>query len=861
MGTTSRYSASALLRTVLLGVRRTVNLRERVHGGIALMAARLVLFGLIGSAWVCLFVSVSRAAVPEAGESAATAEVPLSLASGFAESAAPATAAQLEADAASRTLYEGLGKGEAVSLAARTFRIAQPVWQQPGAAGEGKITGYVNNFAAVEKTPGGRSVVVYSTVPLRVNDGTGLAPTSFALKDEGETLLPENPVVPVAISKHASGGITFPEGLQVTPVGASEPEAPAVVGERVVFANVVRDTDLISEASPAGAEMSWQLRSQASPVDERLLFHLPAGVVLQTSSSVPGGAEVVVEGRRVMLVEPAVAQDAEGHSVPVSYVVEGTTLDVHVDLSGPVRFPVLVDPTFSGEYGFGGSESWSKWTNNEGGEGCSPQCFSFSSTPTLLKVEAHSSAPFGPKGAWGVAAPGYVGQPGSAGITRVDVAGVIHKHGGQSRLIGTIEESNGKNPVYSWNGTLGANGPLPLYEGAELNGAAIAFCAQTGGTGGHDGGNPPLCDEENDQGHSFVFEDEVFATQSETNYVSIASAKVVFRDVTAPNRVELIHPGNDREWFKTPPSGYKVFAEDEGLGIKKVMIEAPYGKGTVFNEEINCTEVHGFHGCPSTWESASVNLGPLSERPSGEYSLTPLASDAAGNVEANKTPVPLFLDHTGPVIAFSGPLAEAAGGHVGEGSYLLHFTATDGTAGSPATIQSGTRSLEVTIDGRLVYSSSSTCPKPEGPPAEGCYALAGSWTMGAQSYGVGTHTIVVTAKDWVGNESTKTLTITVNGAAYEPLGPGSVNLNSGDFKLNATDVAVSGGSGASLSVSRSYDSRNPSHSAEGPLGPGWTLSLPDQAAADWQSLTAISGGNVESDHRDGRPGDLHSRPG
>ncbi|MHB8241068.1 MAG: RHS repeat-associated core domain-containing protein [Solirubrobacteraceae bacterium] len=205
--------------------------------------------------------------------------------------------------------------------------------------------------------------------------------------------------------------------------------------------------------------------------------------------------------------------------------------------------------------------------------------------------------------------------------------------------------------------------------------------------------------------------------------------------------------------------------------------------------------------------------------------------------------IPLFLDHDGPAISFSGPLAEAAGGVIGEGSYVLHFTAADGSPGSPATIQSGTRSLEASIDGHIVFSSTSICPKPEGPPADGCYALAGSWTMGAQSYGVGTHTITVTAKDWLGNESTKTLTVTVTGAAYEPLGPGSVNLTTGDFKLTSNDVSLSGGLG-SLGVSRSYDSRNLTKGAEGPLGPDWTLSLPDQGTGDWQSLTALPGGNV-----------------
>ncbi|MHB8241067.1 MAG: hypothetical protein ACYDHN_03660 [Solirubrobacteraceae bacterium] len=500
-------------------------------------------------------------------------EVPLSLKSLFAVPAPP-TAGQLEADAASRTAYEHLGKAEAVSLAARTFQIARPVWQQPGGEGEGTVVSYVNNLAAVEKTPGGGQVVVASTVPLRVNNGSGLAPTSLALKEEGSVLLPENPVVPVAISKQASGGVTFPEGLQITPVGAGEPEGSAVVGDRVVFANVARDTDLISQPSPGGAEMSWQLRSQASPSDERLLFHLPTGVVLQASSAVPGAVEVVAEGKRVLLVAPPVAQDAEGHSVPVSYNVEGSTLDVHVDLSEPIHFPVLVDPVFEGEYGtFGGANVWTSWKSNEHEEGCSPQCFSFIEASNLLQTGANVGAPVHAVGAWGVTAPGPANKPGSAGVTRVDLQGVIHQPAGQSQLIATIEESNGKTPVFSWNGTAGASGTLPLYDQGELNNQSIAFCA--GGEGGYDGGKPGLCDEANDQGHSFVIEDELLSPPSVFNYVRVGGAKVTFRDNYYPDRVELIHPGNDREWVKTVPNGFKVSAEDEGLGIRSSKSKPP----------------------------------------------------------------------------------------------------------------------------------------------------------------------------------------------------------------------------------------------------------------------------------------------
>ena len=190
--------------------------------------------------------------------------------------------------------------------------------------------------------------------------------------------------------------------------------------------------------------------------------------------------------------------------------------------------------------------------------------------------------------------------------------------------------------------------------------------------------------------------------------------------------------------------------------------------------------------------------------------------------------------------AFGGSLGQAANGVIGSGNYTLNITSEDGSASSPL---AGVKTLEVKLDGKLVDTITTSCPEPRGVPAEGCFGLNGSWTMNGQSVGAGPHTITVVARDWVGNESSaKSMQVTVNEAAYEPLGPGAVNLETGDFKLNPTDVSVAAGP-ATLSVSRVYDSRK-LVSGE-PLGPSWSLSLPDsEADGEWHSLTPLSNGNV-----------------
>jgi RHS repeat-associated protein len=70
--------------------------------------------------------------------------------------------------------------------------------------------------------------------------------------------------------------------------------------------------------------------------------------------------------------------------------------------------------------------------------------------------------------------------------------------------------------------------------------------------------------------------------------------------------------------------------------------------------------------------------------------------------------------------------------------------------------------------------------------------------------------------------------------ARTPIGPGEVNLATGNFNFGATDASV-GSWGTSIAVSRALNSRNPG-SAIGPFGPGWTLSTPVEGASEYVSL-------------------------
>jgi RHS repeat-associated protein len=74
-----------------------------------------------------------------------------------------------------------------------------------------------------------------------------------------------------------------------------------------------------------------------------------------------------------------------------------------------------------------------------------------------------------------------------------------------------------------------------------------------------------------------------------------------------------------------------------------------------------------------------------------------------------------------------------------------------------------------------------------------------------------------------------------NVAATTSVGPGAVNLLTGNLQVAATDASVPGNS-TNLSVGRTFNTFTAA-STTGMFGPGWTASLPvDTAASDWTSL-------------------------
>ena len=241
-------------------------------------------------------------------------------------------------------------------------------------------------------------------------------------------------------------------------------------------------------------------------------------------------------------------------------------------------------------------------------------------------------------------------------------------------------------------------------------------------------------------------------------------------------------------------------------------------------------------------ETETFNIGDLT---TGVWSVGDWAADAAERVREQSYSV--YVDRTPPTI--ETPSWE--GDTFGDGAHVLSFSAKDGSASAP---QSGVRLLDLYVDGQYVEKALTGCPKPEEAyviPSESCEGLTGNWTLNGEDYGAGPHNVTVRAEDWVGNVSEKTFHITINHPVNqaEQVGPGSVNLRSGAYELSTTDVSLPAGA-ANLGVAQFYNSE--SKEAPGPLGPGWSLSTPDTAAAgQWESLEPLSTGSVEATTTDG----------
>ncbi len=725
---------------------------------------------------------------------------------------------------ASQTRFEG----ENPAQAAQTLREAFPGVTAEQDGGPPPLVEGVRSLgfegATVEQveTGSGEVGVMQSTVPIAVASAAGhWAAVNLSLRETGGGFEAENPLVAVSIPKHlAEGAQITGVGLSLTPVdehgvplGGSE---GVIDGTGVFFANTQTDSDTVLKPSSFGVEASTILRAVDSPEVFYYRVGIPQGARLVASSS-GLGAEVLDEGVVVARIKPPAAADATGTPVPVSTSVSGNVLAVSVKHGeGSYQYPILVDPELSGY--------WQAWSSVVPGN-----------------WEFHEWAGY----KYEIAGPELriKHEPGS--FQANDYATWSEKTKGYTKIFDVFM----KDELYPGHYTPGwMNAFIELYKSGgsrenkvEVSGSPYnsepTVCGVSGcGSAEHDAeGNAFLftltTNEAGSTGEQFYAHAEVATgIAQESSKHSTVKYNTWSEKVEGATNVLSGAPA----WLGLGAGKLEYFSEDLGLGVTetKVEVDEPGGWETVGGTNyvptsscvgIQCaTEQHEVLSYKTLTDNGAKPLPEpeahirVSARSSMPY------SSSAEHGEGERV---LKVDNKAPHgITVSGLPAKGEGGKeltLGEGPAHLVAEASDGEGTTPS---SGVKEIRLYMDGAEIGHGGGSCTP--GP----CRAAA-QWSLSGAEFGAGAHTLTVQAEGNTGQRDDAEYTVNVYAASPVAAGPGSVNPESGDFALEASDVSMSGGMG-SLGLSRHYDSRNPKEGEEGPLGVPWNASLGSLASLE-----------------------------
>ncbi|HEY3946162.1 MAG TPA: 6-bladed beta-propeller [Solirubrobacteraceae bacterium] len=732
---------------------------------------------------------------------------------------------------ASRLKFSGLDGEQAKTVAGASFAavIDEPAGGPPKLPAGEKITGFANaNVAQLDLGAQGEAVVE-STVPMALaSPSGGWAPVDLSLHEVGGAFEAANPLVAVRLPKQLGKGAQLsPLGLSVTPVdsqGVPLAGSEGVAdGASAFFANTQTDSDTLLKPSARGLEVSTVLRSVESPETLYYRVDLPQGASLLEAGNGSGIIEVVKERTTIATIPAPAAQDAAGTPVPVSMAVSGSTIVLTVaHRSESLKYPVLVDPEF-----------WEEWSNVVPGNWEFHEWvgYKYGKAGEELWME-HPGPPSQENdyGNWSEWTKGYTK------IYEVYIKDSLYPiyessengylEGTEPFLLAGVEifsegwkEGHGEKHYQSLNGD-------PYRKEATV-------CVNTNcspeSTSNHNAGAFNITTT-----HTGFFE-ETFGGRATQISTAIAQEKgqhsTVAYNSTLPE-VEIepsvktpnVFYGGGR-WIGPHSGGFEFVAEDGGLGVSETKVEykATGGwesrGGTNYLKNAGCV---GIQCATAEHEIYSYNsltgngTKPLAEpeahvRVAAKSYMPYTTSSEYGEGEAV-----LKVDKTLPrSIVISGLAGKGEEYELGEVETHVKVEATDGEGAIPS---AGIKEIELGINGKRIGSVGGYCTP--GP----CTA-SNEWAINGAELGAGIFILTAVATDNAGNKKVSSeYRLTVHHASPVAMGPGSVNPESGDFAMQASDVDLSGGMG-SLTLGRHYDSRNLQEGIEGPLGPQWTISL------------------------------------
>jgi tripartite motif-containing protein 71 len=736
-------------------------------------------------------------------------------------------------------VYEGLSPQAAEATMQEKYpAVVDNADGGPPPLAEGqKATGFPSDFAMSVDLGGGTHALVESEAPLALETEEGKrTPLDLSLREVEGGFAPTFGLAPVRLPLQASeGAILTDTGVSLTPVteqGAAlgggngvRDHASVFYGDTEDAAAGTHDLSMLAKPTTYGFEIFSTLFSARSP--EHLYFKvgLPEGASLEQGR--PGEVRVMKAGQAVSTVAAFSARDAEGTGVPVTTTIaSGDTIELTVARKpGQYRYPLVVDPTMTdstlltyqnaawvpassspskyndGEWGgvielfplgtYPGSEfvAWEYETQGKSKlyefEAESAEVDLYSETDTLLEAWA----PSGTRENWGLIANNNNHPTEIKAICSIETTSCLPSQGAEKNMFRFVKY------------TLAAGGGYGAFDDA-------------------------------------LYKARVWISQEESPTVTFNTTSPTI-EIKEPNgmivsRNNVLYPSN-KEWIGPFTStAFEMIAKDPGIGVSFAVADGNTWSRETFlmTTEKDCKGVQ----CPQEFKGKytyfTTTPGFTTPMPSGEYSIQGRAEDPLAL--AGETHATVRVDALGPEAIKITNLP--TGGQIGEGVYKIKAEATDGKTGEPS---SGVASLKLGIDGAEAAEPLGSCAK--GP----CTATA-EWTINGGQLSAGPHTLTALATDNAGNIEHQNFTIFVHHASPMAVGPGSLNPQSGNYSLGATDVSL----GPGLTVSRAYSSRDLTAGIEGSLGPQWGISvggsgesveeLPDGSMI----LTAANGGET-----------------
>jgi RHS repeat-associated protein len=760
----------------------------------------------------------------------------------------------------SETKFEALSPGEAAKLAGEAFPalIEDPAGGPPPLPAGESIVGFASDTSAELALPGGEHGALDSVAPLALETSPGhRSPIDLGLSEGEGSFRPSLTATGVRIPKHLGEGAALTlSGVSLTPVDAEghalQGSEGAIDGHVVFYAGTGADMDTVIKPTSLGLEEDTLLRSVDSP---RTLYYrvgLPAGATLsQGGESRP--VEVIEGGQAVALILPPGARDAAGTNVPVSMSLSGDTLSLSVaESAGEYQYPIEVDPEVLEDTtlitGGGVETNWRHGATNE-----SYKFHEIASGSGWLEdvFEGHHPGP----------------EPEWYGTDAYETQGVSRIYEASAALYSSVlpfgaeAQHTSRWFLFDWSTrTIENEVKIPGYFNEERK----TVCA-AGGCSSANGSAENLVEYEqlftkegNDGFLTLLYQPVISIAQKEGPVTpsidradawfygnAAGQATSEFFSNAAPDSAQ---PGGRRQW--TSPalgSALGVEATDPGIGIYKVRITSPqeYTEGEDKNPyrewsqpTAGCKHVQ----CVQSWQSpgnseashfyraeyeplnfplfAHVKCGEgtclHSWLKEGEDRVKVEVENAAGEQATVEETVK--IDETAPENLTVAGLP--ASDEIGEGLYHVHTEASDS--------RSGIASMRVAVDGRPAGYPNGSC-------STGSCTAKGEFVLNGAEYGPGEHTLTLTATSNAGNTTTKEYKLKIHSATPVSVGPGTVNPQSGNLHVSATDVAL----GAGLEVTRNYSSRHVLAGSGGPLGPQWTTSF-----GPAERLLKLPNGNV-----------------